>query len=111
MAMKQQVFTQPIPSQNGPSPLFAQMLQENSSRALQWFRAADYMPDPDERLYCLERAVSLDPTDSTAQHELLRLKIQICSRAQVARAPLTMRPSVLRLIQSLTAIPTTMSSK
>ncbi|MEO8395207.1 MAG: hypothetical protein ABI700_19575 [Chloroflexota bacterium] len=90
-------------SQNDHSPLFAQMLQENSSRAQQWFHAADYMPDPEERRYCLERAVALDPNDTTAWQQLLMLNLQMHSRQQIAPAPLTMRPSVLRLIQSFTA--------
>ena len=96
---------------HSPSPLFEQMLEENSTRALRWFRAADYMPDPDERRYCLERAVELDPTDGNAQTALLQMKLQLCAREKVAPAPLTIRPSLIRLIQALSAMPTLMISK
>jgi len=98
-------------SPNNPSPLFAQMLQENSSRALQWFHAADYMPDPAERRYCLERAVALDPTDSTAQRQLLLLNLELHSREQVAPPPLSLRPSVFRLIQAFMVTTTMMISR
>lgn len=56
-----------------PSPLFAQMLREQPGRALAWLRAADYMPDDEERRYCLKQALLIDPTDKTAQARLLAL--------------------------------------
>ena len=65
-----------------PSPLFAQMLRENSTRSLEWLRAADYMPDAGERRYCLKRVLLLDPDDSTARTLLVALEQ---SQPQVAR--------------------------
>ena len=63
---------------HAPSPLFAQLLREKPERALAWLRAADYMPDDQERRYCLEQALLIDASDTTAQSLLLALN-QPCS--------------------------------
>jgi len=76
----------PQQTANSPSPLFAQMLRENPNRALAWRRAAEYMPDEQERLYCLERALSLDPTDTPVQTELRMLQH---SHSEVRRNAIT----------------------
>lgn len=84
-----------------PSPLFEQLLRENSTRSLEWLHAADYMPDEGEYHYCLERALMLDPANLAARNLLDLLE---CNRMHHC-TPSLPKVSLQAWLQSLLTLP------
>jgi hypothetical protein len=84
-----------------PSPLFGQIVRENSTRSLEWLRAAAYMPDDGEYHYCLERALMLDPANLTARN-LLEILEQIPMHHRTEPLP---KASLQPWLQSLLTLP------
>lgn len=64
--------TPPLPPASGHSPEFAEALREASNLESDWFWLAARMERADERRYCLERALYINPQNEVARRLLCR---------------------------------------
>jgi len=64
--------TPPLPPASGHSPEFAEALRDASNLESDWFWLAARMERADERRYCLERALYINPQNEVAQRLLRR---------------------------------------
>ncbi len=63
----------PAPGGCEPIDVFAEALREDSNREMDWLWAAAHLADPDQRRYCLERVLAINPRSERAQHSLAQL--------------------------------------
>jgi hypothetical protein len=54
--------------------VFAQALRDDSNQALDWLWAYVHVTREDQRRYCLERALAIDPKSEIALRELAQLR-------------------------------------
>ena len=66
-----------------PDTLFVQAIADNVNLELEWLWLATKVTREEERRYCLERALYINPYSATARHELARLNaVRRAPRAQ-----------------------------
>lgn len=82
-----------------PSPFLAERIREDSNLEMEWLWAAGKVTDIREQLYCLERALHINPQSGEAQRQL---KALARSMQDVPKTTGTVnsynRPFLLRLI-------------
>jgi hypothetical protein len=54
--------------------VFAQALRDDSNQELDWLWAYVQVTREDQRCYCLERALAINPKSEIAQRELIQLR-------------------------------------
>lgn len=52
-----------------PSSFLANRLREDSNLELDWLWAAEQVTDISEKLYCVERALYINPANQTSRHQ------------------------------------------
>jgi hypothetical protein len=68
-----------------PDTLFSQAIADNVNLELEWLWLARQVTREEERRYCLERALYINPYSAMAQHELARLNA--VNRASTVQSP------------------------
>jgi hypothetical protein len=84
-------FHRPVNTVLNPSPLFARCLKENSNLELDWLWAASEVTHEEERAYCLQRALYINPNSRPAWRGLEAL--------QAPRNPVLKQMPILSLVR------------
>jgi len=77
-----------------PSPFLSDYIREDSNRELEWLWAVDYVTQPEEKLYCMQRALYINPRNQEIErlfHSLtrsLKKKTQTVAAVRPAGVPL-----------------------
>jgi hypothetical protein len=79
--------TQTVPQQlvANPSAFFVERLLENSNLEMDWWWAAGEVTDPQERRYCLQRVLAINPFNETVAAELATLERSLMAKERVQR--------------------------
>lgn len=77
----------PAPGGCEPADVFAQALREDSNHEIDWLWTAAHLTDADQRRYCLERALAINPRNERARRDLARLTIAPHHREAMMNRP------------------------
>jgi len=86
MMKNQSQWSFPENTLRNPSPFLSEYIRENSNHELEWLWAVDYVTEPEEKLYCMQRILYINPANQEIERLFYSLTRSLKEKTQSVAA-------------------------